>query len=119
QTDFAAEANALCRSVLDARDYEAFAAARSAAMDRLAESLRGPLTAPPASLVEMFRTVRDDLVATLSALRTLVPASPSLAADFAVFLSAGEAELRAVEARLELLSGDGPWTWPPFVALAV
>jgi hypothetical protein len=113
--EFAAQANALCRTIIDARDFVAFKAAQDMSLDLTLAQVRGD--SPPAvvgagMLSRLFHSVNADLAAAIERLQDLTP-SPELDA----FLTYGRSRIEINDALIGFLADLDGWQWMPLNGL--
>ncbi len=109
--EFAAKANALCRAIIDERDYPTFKAAQDRTVDLTIAQLRTgtpPSTEAAQTLSHLLQSVNADLVAAIERLQAL-PSSPKLE----TFLDYGRSRVEINAARVNLLADLDGWRWPP------
>jgi len=109
--EFAAEANALCRAIIDGRDYATFKAARDESLNLTLAQLRGdtpPPTEDAQALSQLLQAVNADLISAIERLQGL-PSSPELDA----FLAYGQSRIDINAARVGFLADLAGWQWPP------
>lgn len=115
--EFAAEANGLCRVLIDARDYQAFKAAQNRSLDLTLAQLRekSPPSAEDAeTLSGLLQVVNADLAAAIERLQRLTT-SPELDA----FLAHGQSSIDINNARIGFLADLDDWQWPPVDGLEI
>lgn len=104
-------ANALCRELIDARDYALFKAASDHSLDLLYSYMRDgsgtPTFTEAIRLSSMLHAVNRDLTAAVEAMEAL-PASSHRDA----FLAYGQSKITVNEARIGFLADPGNWQWP-------
>ncbi|MCJ8151772.1 hypothetical protein [Shinella sedimenti] len=113
---FAAEANTICRAIIDGRNHQTFKAARDQTLELTAAHLRGEAPPTPAeakTLSKLLQAVNVDLAAAIARLQSLPP-SPKLEA----FLGYGQSRIDINKARIGFLADLDNWQWPPADGLA-
>lgn len=109
--EFAAEANVLCRAIIDERDYATFKAAQDKSLDLTLAHLRSetpPSTEDAQTLSQLLQAVNADLIAAIKRLKGL-KSSPKLAS----FLAYGQSRVDINAARVGFLADLATWRWPP------
>lgn len=109
--EFAAEANTLCRAIIDARDFETFKAAQNMSLDLTLAQVRGdspPAAAGAEMLSRLLQAVNADFAAAIEQLQGLPP-SPELDA----FFTYGKSRIEINDARIGFLADLDAWQWPP------
>ena len=107
---FVGEANALCRAIIDTRDYTTFRDARDKSLDVTLNKLRDDAQPSPqdaAALSGLLQAVNADLAATIDRLQTLPP-SPELD----TYLAYGQSMIDVNAARIGFLGDLENWQWP-------
>lgn len=106
-----AKANALCRDLIDARDYAIFKAASDQSIELVYLNLRSggepPTFLEAMELSALLHAVNTDLTAALEAMQAL-PASSHRDA----FLAYGQSKITVNEARIGFLADPDTWQWP-------
>lgn len=119
---FAAQANAFCRDVIDARDYRTFEAAKTEALDVLAAQIRGgepPNAASAERLIDLFEAVNADIAEALDGISALAPDQGEQADALATVTKYAQAEMEVRRIRLGFLGDLDNWQWPPIDGLGI
>ncbi len=99
--------NALCRSLIEQRDYAVFEEGRKAAVAIISAAARSrslPEAAERPSLMDVLQRQRDDLAAAHAALAARSAQEPELAAEWHLFLGTGAQEIDLLDRRIEALA---------------
>ncbi|WP_147276055.1 hypothetical protein [Pelagibacterium lacus] len=115
--DFAQRANALCRDIIAARDHTVMDGAQRGMLDLVIEAMQGkepPTPERAAELAALLEASRDELAASLDALRAIAPEDAHTARHVDTLLADARHKIDIREARLDLLArADAPdWQWP-------
>lgn len=99
--------NALCRGLIEQRDYAVFEEGRKAAVAIISAAARSgslPEAAERPSLMDVHQRQRDDLAAAHAALVARSAQEPELAAEWHLFLGTGAQEIDLLDRRIEALA---------------
>lgn len=108
---FAAEANSICRAIIDHRNFQAFKAAKDLSLDLTLAQVRGeapPTFAKAEALSRSLQAVNADLAAAIARLQSLPPS-----AELDAFLAYGQSRIDINSARIGFLADLENWQWPP------
>lgn len=112
---FAAEANALCRTIINERDYPLFSAGKGVSLDFTLARLQGhdsPSDAEREQLAVSLEAMHAEIEATRDRLLALADNHPQQAADLALFVEKAEYYLDTFSVRITALRAAGPLEFP-------
>jgi hypothetical protein len=115
--DFSHRANALCRDIIAARDYEMMEGAQSGMLDLVIEAMRDEPSPTPEraqALSALLEASRDELAATVEALRAIAPGDAETTRHLETIFADAQYKIDIREMRIGLLAnaGSSQWEWP-------
>lgn len=113
--NFASSANALCRTIIDARDYDLFFNAKRASLDLVLARLQShdsPPTAEREQLATALEEIRTEILATKQQILALADDYPEHAEDLALFAEHADYYIHVISTRIPALRASGSLVFP-------